>query len=110
MVCVSALPSVNDRDFTLVPELTVLAGNSHVAKGGTTEVEVRSVRGAARALIRYNNRHRSLRAYACVHTLHLIARPTPFPLPKQHWPHRPHSCLQRLHVHQRSVPTCPSFS
>lgn len=80
----SCVPAVNDWDFTSVPELTVFTHNCHAAKGRATEVEVRPVRRAARALIRYYNRHCPLRTYAMVQTLHLVASTTPFPLLKQH--------------------------
>lgn len=104
----SCVPAVNDWDFTSVPELTVFTHNCHAAKGRATEVEVRSVSPTARALIGYYNRHCPFGTNATVQTLDLIASTTTFTLLKQHWPHCCHPSLQRLHVHQRTIPTCPS--
>lgn len=103
-------PSVNNWDFTSIPELTILAGKSHATKSSTTKVEMCSVRRAARALIRYYNRHCPLRTYALVQTFHLITLTAPFSTPIQPGSHRSYSCLQRLHVHQRSITTRPSLT
>jgi len=84
-----SIPSVNDWDFPSVSELTVFTGERHAAEGGATEVEVRPVRRAARALIGYYNRHCPLGTYAMVQTLHLITSPATFSFLEQHYPTAP---------------------
>jgi len=106
----ACIPSVNDRDLTTVSERTVLPSNGHAAKGSTTEIEVCLVRGATGALVGNYDCDGSSRTYALVQTPYLVAGTTPFTVHEQQGPHCSHSRPERLHIHHRTIPTCPTFT
>ena len=104
------IPSKYDWDLASVSELTTFAGYSHTAKRRSTEVEMGPPVGAVptRTFVGHNYRHGSSRTYPSVQTPHLVAGPTPLTVLEQHRAHRTNSRPQRLHIHQRTVPTRPT--
>ena len=73
-------PSINERDLITVTKLTIFTNNGHVHKGYTIEVEVGSVEGALRTLVRDYDHHSLPQTYGWVQALDFVARTTPFPV------------------------------
>ena len=99
------LPPVNYGDETTVAEGTRLSGDSQTTKGCTTEIKVSVGFGAAGALVSDDDSDGSPGTDTPVQAPNLVTSSTAFTVFEENRVHSSNSRVERLHVHQSTVPT-----
>lgn len=99
------VPAINDGNEATVAEGAGLSGDSQAAKGGSTEIKVSAGFRAARTLVGDDDGDGSPGTDAPVQTPNLVTSSASFTAFEENRIHRTNPRMERLHIHQGTVPT-----